>query len=120
MCSSDLARAATAAVATIPQRSWALTDTGGYVWRGGRVTPPWYVDPSVLRLETPVTALRITSATIAHAAARPKVCLVLVTSPVRWGSLPDLPARLARAGYLRTERLGPGTLGVYRRPCRIR
>ena len=114
------ARVATEAAASIPARSWALSDTGGYIWRAGRATAPWYVDPSILRLDTPVSSLRITSASIANVAARPKVCLVLVTSPVRWGSLPDLPARLARSGYLRTERLGPGTLGVYRRPCRIR
>lgn len=113
------ARTATAAVAAIPERSWALSDTGGYIWRGGRATAPWYVDPSVLRLETPVESLRITSRSIAHQAARPKVCLVLITAPVRWGSLPDLPQRLAEVGYLRTQRLGPGTLGVYRRPCRV-
>lgn len=102
----------------IPPRSWALTDTGGYVWRAGRATAPWYVDPSILRIETPVDSIRITSASIARVASRPRVCLVLITSPVRWGSFADLPGRLAERGYRKVASLGPGTLGVYRRTCR--
>lgn len=108
---------ATRAVTGIPPRSWALTDTGGTVWRGGRVTPPWYVDPSILRIETPIDEIRITSASVARNAERPKVCLVLITSEVRWGSFRDLPARLAESGYRKVASLGPGTLGVYRRTC---
>jgi hypothetical protein len=110
--------AAVAATTHIDERAWALTDTGGYVWRGGRVTPPWYVDPSILRIETPVDSLRITSRSIARNADRPKVCLVLITSPVRWGSFRDLPARLSEQGYRKVRSLGPGTLGIYRRECR--
>jgi len=106
------------AARAIPASAWALTDTGGYVWRAGRATAPWYVDPSILRIETPVDSIRITSASIARVAARPRVCLVLITSPVRWGSFADLPARLAEDGYRKVAPLGPGTLGVYRRPCR--
>ena len=79
---------------------------------------PWYVDPSILRIETPVDSIRITSASVARVAARPRVCLVLITSPVRWGSVPDLPARLSEDGYRKVASLGPGTLGVYRRTCR--
>jgi hypothetical protein len=109
---------ATRAAAAIPARAWALSDTGGYIWRAGRATVPWYVDPSILRIETPIDEIRITSASIARNAERPKVCLVLVTSPERWGSLRDLPARLAESGYRKVTSLGPGTLGVYRRSCR--
>lgn len=106
------------AARAIPEQSWALTDTGGFVWRSGRATVPWYVDPSILRIETPVDSIRITSASVARVAARPRVCLVLITSPVRWGSFPDLPARLSEDGYRKVASLGPGTLGVYRRTCR--
>lgn len=108
---------ATRAVERIPARSWALSDTGGPVWRGGGSTAPWYVDPSVLRIETPIDEIRITSASIARTADRPKVCLVLITSEERWGSFRDLPARLAENGYRKVSSLGPGTLGVYRRSC---
>lgn len=109
---------AAAAARDIPDRAWALSDTGGYVWRAGRATAPWYVDPSILRIETPVESIRITSGSIARTAERPRVCLVLITSPVRWGSFRDLPGRLAESGYRKVADLGPGTLGVYRRPCR--
>lgn len=80
----------------LPEGALAISDDPGIVWRAGRRTPPDLVDASILRLASG----NLTSASIAAAAADPRVCAVVVRSRARWGSLDDLPARLADAGYV--------------------
>lgn len=102
----------------LPERAWALSDEPGLVWRAGRGTDPFFVDPSVLRIQSTVESIRITEGRIVRAAANPRVCAVVVTSPERFGRYPDLPDRLDRLGYERTIDAGD-TLGLYRRTtCR--
>ena len=101
-------------IRSLPTRAWALSDEPGLVWRGGRGTDPFFVDPSVLRIESTVKSIRITEDRIVHAARNPRVCAVVVTSPERFGRYPDLPDRLRHLGYQRTIALD-GRLGLYRR-----
>lgn len=79
----------------MPPGALAMSDDPGIVWRSGRVTPPDLVDTSILRIQ----AGQQTSASIAAAAADPRVCAVVVLSSVRWGSFDDLGKRLADVGY---------------------
>lgn len=88
----------------LPAGALAISDDPGVVWRAGRRTPPDLVDASILRLQSG----NLDSAGIAEAAADPAVCAVVVRSTVRWGSLADLPDRLARAGYELVRDEGPG------------
>ena len=88
----------------LPRGALAMSDDPGVVWRAGLRTPPDLVDASVLRLESG----NLTAADIAAAAAEPEVCAVVVRSRARWGSLPDLPARLAAAGFEVVLDDGPG------------
>ncbi|MBK5289871.1 MAG: glycosyltransferase family 39 protein, partial [Acidimicrobiia bacterium] len=104
------------AIGTLPPNAWALSDNPGLVWRAGRGTDPFFVDPSVLRIESTVKSIRITEGRILKAARRSRVCAVIVTAPERFGRYPDLPDRLERLGYERTIDLG-GRLGLYRRPA---
>jgi hypothetical protein len=83
------------ALQALPAGTLAISDDPGIVWRAGLTTPPDLVDASVLRLESG----SLSSASIAAAAAEPEVCAVVVRSSERWGSLPDLPDRLASAGF---------------------
>lgn len=102
----------------MPERAWALSDEPGLVWRAGRGTDPFFVDPSVLRTQSTVDSIRITEGRIVRAAAKRRVCAVVVTSPERFGRYEDLPDRLARLGYERTID-ADATLGLYRRArCR--
>lgn len=87
--------AARQVLAGLPEGALAISDDPGLVWRAGRRTPPDLVDASKLRIDTG----RITSASIAAAAADPRVCAVAVRSRERWGSFDDLPDRLAAEGY---------------------
>ena len=86
----------------LPPNAWALSDEPGLVWRAGHATDPFYVDASVLRIDSHVAPIRITEDRVVRAAARPRVCAVVITSRERFGSWPDLPARLERLGYRRT------------------
>jgi 4-amino-4-deoxy-L-arabinose transferase-like glycosyltransferase len=93
-------RAAYDAIRALPDGAQVLADEVGIVWRSGRRAPDDFVDASIKQLQQG----RITSARIAEAASRPEVCGVLVWSARHWGSLPDLPSALARAGYEPVER----------------
>ncbi len=105
-------------IRSLPERAWVLADEPGLVWRAGRGTDPFFVDPSVLRIESTVESIRITEGRIVRAAGTPRVCAVVVTSPERFGRYPDLPDRLARLGYELSIDLDAG-LGLYRRStCR--
>jgi len=90
------------ALRAMPAGAWALSDEPGLVWRAGRATDPFYVDASVLRIDSHVGPIRVTEDRLVRAAARPRVCAVVITSPERFGSWPDLPARLEQLGYRRT------------------
>ena len=90
------------ALRAMPAGAWALSDEPGLVWRAGHATDPFFVDASVLRIESDVAPIRITEDRVVRAAARPRVCAVVITSRERFGSWPDLPARLERLGYQRT------------------
>jgi len=76
---------------------------------------------SVLRIDSDVAPIRITPERVVRAASGPRVCAVVITSRERFGSWPDLPARLERIGYRPTVRLGDADdgLGLWQRArCR--
>ena len=91
----DGSAAVVEALRDLPDGALAISDDPGIVWRAGRRTTDDLVDASILRIETG----RMTSASVAEAAAQPEVCAVAVRSRERWGSFEDLPDRLERAGY---------------------
>jgi 4-amino-4-deoxy-L-arabinose transferase-like glycosyltransferase len=84
-----------AALRDLPDGALAISDDPGIVWRAGRRTTDDLVDTSILRIETG----RITSRSVAEAAAAREVCAVAVRSRERWGSFADLPERLEAADY---------------------
>ena len=86
----------------LPQSAWALSDEPGLVWRAGLGTDPFFVDPSVMRIDSGVRSIKITEARLLHAAAARRVCAVAVTASVRFGQFVDLPDRLHELGYRRT------------------
>lgn len=98
--------------------SWALSDSPGLIWRAGSSTDPWFVDDSELRITTSKDELKITSLSLETAANQARVCMVVITSERRWGSFADLPERLGRIGYAKTESFKTGSLGVYERRCK--
>ena len=102
------------ALRALPPDAWALSDEPGLVWRAGQGTDPFYVDPSVLRIDSHVQPIRITEDRVVRAAEQPRVCAVVITSPERFGSWPDLPDRLEQIGYHQTVELGDG-LGLWQR-----
>jgi len=99
----------------LPPDAWALSDDPGLVWRSGHGTDPFFVDPSVLRLDSDVDAIKITERRLLRAAANPRVCAVAVTAPVRFGRYEGLPSGLLRQGYDQTLTFGDD-LGLYLRP----
>jgi hypothetical protein len=104
----------------LPDDAWVLSDDPGPVWRVGLATDPFFVDPSELRiLPGQDASIAITEDRLVEAAARPRVCAVVVRSDRRFGSFTDLPGRLAELGYEQVERFG-GTRGVYVRDCDVR
>ncbi len=103
-----------AALHRLPPNAWAISDTPGLVWRAGHGTDPFFVDPSVLRLDSHVDTIKITEDRLVRAASQPRVCAVAVTAPVRFGRYEQLPARLAALGYRPTIDLG-NRLGLYER-----
>jgi 4-amino-4-deoxy-L-arabinose transferase-like glycosyltransferase len=96
------------ALRALPAGAWALSDEPGLVWRSGHATDPFFVDASVLRIDSHVKPIRITEDRVVRAAEHPRVCAVVITSPERFGSWPDLPARLDAIGYHETVQLGAG------------
>jgi hypothetical protein len=107
--------AAVARLRALPDRAWAISDEPGLVWRAGRRTPADLVDTSILRIQTG----RITTASLARAAATERVCAVLVWSH-RFANLPALPARLAGAGYRVGARYGGRRVLYVKRACAVR
>lgn len=90
----------------LPDGAWALSDEPGFIWRAGKGTDPFYVDPSVLRIHSRVKDIAITEDRLVHSAANPRQCAFVIWAPVRFGSFPDLPARLEQLGYQRVEDFG--------------
>ena len=78
-----------------------ISDDPGFAWRAERRVPPNFVDVSMKRFQQG----QLTASVVARAAGSPEVCAVLIWSPDRLGSLPDLPRRLAGAGYEITARI---------------
>jgi len=99
----------------LPADAQVVSDDPGLVWRAGRRSPPDLVDTSILRIHATKPSLRITSKTVADAAARRGVCAVVVWSS-RFGRFPDLPTRLAEAGYHDRVTFRGGR-ALYRGPC---
>ena len=60
------------ALRALPRGAWVLSDEPGLVWRAGRATDPFYVDASVLRIDSHVGPIRITPERVVRAAARPR------------------------------------------------
>jgi len=87
------------ALRDLPASAWVISDAPGLVWRAGKSTDPFYVDASVLRIHSNVEHIQITEDRLVDAAANPKVCAVVVTAKVRFGSFTHLPERLAELGY---------------------
>ena len=108
---SGASAAASHDLAALPAGAWAISDEPGLVWRAGRRTPGDLVDTSVLRLDSG----RITAASLARAAADPRVCALLVWSSSRFGSLTELPGRLD--GYQVAARYGGPRVLYVKRPC---
>ena len=97
----------------LPDGARAMSDDPGIVWRAGRLTPPNLVDASILRLQTG----DLTAASLSAAARADDVCAVVILSAVRWGSLADLPSRLAADGYVLTLDEGAGRKVFVRSRC---
>jgi hypothetical protein len=95
----------------LPAGAWAISDEPGVVWRAGRRTPADLVDTSILRIRSG----RITTDSLARAAAEDEVCAVLVWSSARFGSLADLPARLP--GYRLARGYGGPKALYVKDPC---
>ena len=78
----------------LPDGALAISDEPGLVHRAGRLTPPGWVDGSILLVESE----RITADSIVAEATQPDVCAVVVWS-TRWGGFDDLAERLLAADY---------------------
>jgi hypothetical protein len=103
------------ALRALPGGAWALSDEPGFIWRAGKATDPFFVDPSVLRIDSNVKEIKITQANLLDAAANPRQCAVVVWAPVRFGRFKGLPEGLVKLGYEQTEDFGHGR-GMWVRP----
>lgn len=102
----------------LPPGAWALSDEPGFVWRAGKATDPFFVDPSVLRIRSGVPKLAITDDRVVRAARNQRVCAVVAWAPVRFGSFAALPDRLEEMGYEQVEDFGPRRAMWVRPSCR--
>ncbi len=99
----------------LPDGAWALSDEPGFIWRAGKATDPFYVDPSVLRIHSRVKDIAITEDRLVRSAANPRECAFVIWAPVRFGSFPHLSTRIEQLGYQQVEDFGHGR-GVWLRP----
>ena len=105
-------QAAVDALHDLPAGSLAISDEPGLLWRGDRLTVPYFDDSSIKRIEQ----RQITAAKLQTAASQPDVCAVLVWTR-RYADL-DLAPRLTRVGYEESARFG-GVRVLYEKPdCR--
>ncbi len=103
------------ALRKLPDRAWVLSDEPGLIWRAGKGTDPFFVDPSVLRIGLPVKEDAYDEHRLLEAAANPRECAVVVWAPVRFGTFTTLPQHLVELGYEQTEDFGHGR-GLWIRP----
>jgi hypothetical protein len=94
------------ALRDLPDGAWALSDEPGFVWRAGKATDPYWVDPSVLRIDSDIRDINITEAKLLRAAANPRQCAVVVWAKVRFGRFESLPRGLERLGYRQVADFG--------------
>jgi hypothetical protein len=94
------------ALRKLPDGAWALSDEPGFIWRAGKATDPYWVDPSVLRIDSDIEDINITEAKLLDAAANPRQCAVVVWAPVRFGRFANLPRGLEQLGYRQVEDFG--------------
>jgi hypothetical protein len=94
------------ALRKLPDGAWALSDEPGFIWRAGKATDPYWVDPSVLRIDSDITDINITEAKLLKAAADPRQCAVVVWAPVRFGRFATLPQGLEKLGYRQVADFG--------------
>jgi hypothetical protein len=84
-----------AALKALPRGSQVISDSQGYVWQSGHVTPRWLNDNSMSRIQEH----DLTTAMVAAGAAQPRTCAVVISS-TRFGvALPGLRNALAAEGY---------------------
>lgn len=108
-----------AALRRMPPGAQAISDDPGLVWRSGRLTPPDFVDTSVLRITSTDPRVDLTEDDVVAAAAEPAVCAVVQWSGDRFGRFRALGARLSAAGYRSFgPDLGRGRRLWLKRPCR--
>ena len=94
------------ALRKLPDGAWALSDEPGFVWRAGKSTDPFWVDPSVLRIDSDIKDINITQAKLLDAAANPRQCAVVVWAPVRFGRFTGLPQGLEKLGFRQVADFG--------------
>jgi hypothetical protein len=95
----------------LPSDAEVISDEPGFVYRAGLRTPKLMNDPSVKRIDQHL----LTTASVARAAADPRVCAVVVWSSRFGRRLPGLPAALRRAGLVRADTYG-GIRALWLRP----
>lgn len=106
------------ALRKLPPGAWALSDEPGFTWRAGKATAPFWVDPSVLRIESDIKDINITEAKLLEAAANPRQCAVVVWARVRFGRFATLPQGLERLGYRQVADFGDRRGLWLREQCR--
>ena len=95
----------------LPDGAWVISDDPGFTWRAEHRVPGNFVDVSEKRIQQ----RQLTAKVIARAAARPRVCSVVVWSERRFGSLSSLPRRLEAEGYEVVKRFDE-VRRIYERP----
>jgi 4-amino-4-deoxy-L-arabinose transferase-like glycosyltransferase len=99
----------------LPAGAWVISDDPGFAWRAGHRVPGDFVDVSMKRFQQRA----LTLADVTDAAARRRVCAVVIWSRSRLGSLAALPRRLERIGFEQVATYpGPTARALYeRRGC---
>jgi len=97
----------------LPSDAQVISDDPGFVFRAGLRTPKLMNDTSEKRIDQHL----LTTATVADAAAGPRVCAVVVWTPRFGRELPGLPAALRRAGLVPADRYGNGRVLWLRPTC---
>lgn len=95
----------------LPNDAQVISDDPGFVWRAGLRTPAMMNDASVKRIDQHL----LTTASVGHAAADPKVCAVMIWSSRFGRDLPGLTAALEADGLQRVYRYG-GLRTLWLRP----
>jgi 4-amino-4-deoxy-L-arabinose transferase-like glycosyltransferase len=105
---------AVARIRALPAGAWAISDDPQFVWRADRRTPGNLVDSSIKRIQEGM----VTARTVAHGAALPQVCAVVVWSS-RYGNFTTLPHLLAGEGYHVVAGYGGPRIIYEKRDCEV-